>query len=80
MPKPAVSADSHVTEPPGTYVDRIDKAYKEKAPRMHFMEGVGDVFTLDGCSGLGNAEPIPNVVGWRGSRRQAPRCKVAPRR
>jgi predicted TIM-barrel fold metal-dependent hydrolase len=54
MPKPAVSADSHVTEPPGTYVDRIDKAYKEKAPRMHFMEGVGDVFTLDGIK-----TPIP---------------------
>lgn len=23
--KPPISADSHVTEPPGTYVDRIDR-------------------------------------------------------
>lgn len=25
MKKPIISADSHSTEPPGTYVDRIDR-------------------------------------------------------
>lgn len=54
MRKPIVSADSHITEPPGTYVDRIDKKYKSDAPRMQFMEGVGDVFMLSGIP-----HPIP---------------------
>ena len=30
-----ISADSHVTEPPGTYLDRIDPAYRDRAPRLH---------------------------------------------
>jgi predicted TIM-barrel fold metal-dependent hydrolase len=54
MRKPIVSADSHITEPPGTYVDRIDKKYKSEAPHMEFMEGVGDVFKLSGIP-----HPIP---------------------
>ena len=29
-----ISADSHVTEPPDTYVDRIDPAYRDRAPRL----------------------------------------------
>src|SRR5436853_5187709 len=32
---PCISADSHVTEPPGTYLDRIDPAYRDRAPRLH---------------------------------------------
>jgi uncharacterized protein len=32
--KPIISADSHITEPPGTYVDRIDRAFRHRAPRM----------------------------------------------
>ena len=29
MQKPIISADSHITEPPSTYVDRIDHKYKD---------------------------------------------------
>jgi len=32
MTKPIISADSHITEPPGTYVDRIDRKFKDRAP------------------------------------------------
>ncbi|HEX5096076.1 MAG TPA: amidohydrolase, partial [Acidimicrobiia bacterium] len=42
-----ISADSHVTEPPGTYVDRIDARFKDRAPRMHFDETLGDVMLID---------------------------------
>ena len=28
-----ISADSHITEPPNCYVDNIDPAWREKAPR-----------------------------------------------
>jgi predicted TIM-barrel fold metal-dependent hydrolase len=54
MTFPIISADSHVTEPPGTYVDRIDARWREKAPRLQFIENVGDVFWIDGLS-----RPVP---------------------
>ena len=54
MNKPIISADSHITEPPGTYVDRIDKKFKDRAPRMEHVEKLGDVFLIDGVR-----SPIP---------------------
>ena len=47
MTKPIISADSHIAEPPGTYIDRIDKKWRDRAPRMTRIEGVGDVFVID---------------------------------
>ena len=32
MAKPIISADSHITEPPKTYVDRIDPKSRDGAP------------------------------------------------
>lgn len=50
-----ISADSHITEPAGTYVDHIDPAYRDTAPRLvDGGEGVGDVFVVDGMS-----KPVP---------------------
>lgn len=48
MQKPIISADSHVTEPPGTYVDRIELAFKDRAPRMVRHDKLGDIFVVDG--------------------------------
>ena len=45
---PVISADSHVTEPPETYVDYIDKAFLDRAPRMVDQGADGDVFVIDG--------------------------------
>ena len=50
MSYPIISADSHVTEPPNTYSDFIDKAFRERAPRMEEVGEVGDVFVVDGMS------------------------------
>ncbi|MDX1649767.1 MAG: amidohydrolase, partial [Myxococcota bacterium] len=50
----AISADSHITEPPGTYVDHIDPKFRDRAPRMQHVEKVGDVFVIDGMS-----RPVP---------------------
>jgi uncharacterized protein len=47
-----ISADSHVTEPAGTYVDRIDPKYRDRAPRMHYDEKLGDVMLIDGGKSL----------------------------
>jgi predicted TIM-barrel fold metal-dependent hydrolase len=46
-----VSADSHVTEPPETYIDNIDPAFADRAPRMEDRgEQWGEVFIIDGLS------------------------------
>ncbi len=34
MAKPIISADSHITEAPGTYVDRIDRRFRDRAPHV----------------------------------------------
>jgi uncharacterized protein len=52
--KPIISADSHITEPPGTYVDRIDHAFRHRAPRMVHDATRGDLFVIDGLD-----KPIP---------------------
>src|SRR6266481_3915870 len=54
MLKPIISSDSHITEPPGTYVDRIDKKYKDTAPHMVNDEKKGDLFIINGLD-----QPIP---------------------
>ncbi|MHB8382882.1 MAG: amidohydrolase family protein [Candidatus Binataceae bacterium] len=46
MQKPIISADSHITEPPGTYVDRIDRKYKDTAPHVVRDDKMGDVFVV----------------------------------
>jgi predicted TIM-barrel fold metal-dependent hydrolase len=47
-----ISADSHVTEPPDTYVDRIDAAYRDRAPRLHHDRTLGDVMLIDNGQSL----------------------------
>ena len=54
MGKPIISADSHVTEPPNTYVDHIDPAFRDRAPYMTRDDQRGDVFVIPGLS-----KPIP---------------------
>ncbi len=54
MTLPIISADSHVTEPPNTYIDHIDRAWRDKAPRMERHPTMGDIFVVDGMS-----KPVP---------------------
>ena len=49
-----ISADSHITEAPGTYVDRIDPRFKDRAPRLVRNTERGDMFVIDGLD-----KPIP---------------------
>jgi uncharacterized protein len=52
---PVISADSHITEHPNTYVDFIDPAYRDRAPKMvDGGEKVGDLFVIDGMK-----SPVP---------------------
>jgi uncharacterized protein len=54
MLRPIISADSHVAEPPDTYVARIDKKFKDRAPIMVHDERRGDIFLIEGSK-----QPIP---------------------
>ena len=73
MAYPIISADSHVTEPPNTYSEFIDRAFRERAPRMEKIGDAGDMFVIDGMSrpvsiGLAAAAGRPpeeiRVKGW----------------
>jgi predicted TIM-barrel fold metal-dependent hydrolase len=48
MAKPIISADSHITEPPNTYIDRIDARYRDRAPRIVHDPKRGDLFVIEG--------------------------------
>ena len=47
MLKKPISADSHITEPPNTYIDFIDPKFRERAPKLVSLEA-GDAFVIDG--------------------------------
>jgi predicted TIM-barrel fold metal-dependent hydrolase len=47
-----ISADSHVTEPPDTYLDRIDPRFRDRAPRIHHDDTLGDVMLIDNGQSL----------------------------
>lgn len=48
MSYPIISADSHITEAPNTYIDYIDSKYAETAPRIVNRGDKGDFFVIDG--------------------------------
>jgi len=47
---PIISADSHITEAPNTYVDYIDPKFAEIAPRVVETGDKGDLYVIDGMS------------------------------
>src|SRR5207249_9923498 len=54
MTYPIISADSHVTEPPNAYLDNIDPKFRDRAPHSQHIEGMGDIFVIEGMK-----TPIP---------------------
>jgi predicted TIM-barrel fold metal-dependent hydrolase len=64
MSKPIISADSHITEPPGTYVERVDRRFRDRAPRLVHDAQRGDLFVIEGLP-----KPIPmGLVAAAGKR------------
>ncbi|MDH4147890.1 MAG: amidohydrolase, partial [Acidimicrobiia bacterium] len=49
-----ISADSHIVEPPGCYVDHIDARWRDVAPRVEKNAKGVDAYVIDGL-----ANPIP---------------------
>jgi len=56
MIKTPISADSHITEPPNCYIDYIDPAWRDRAPHIKTLPGVGDAFVIEG-------HPVPISLG-----------------
>ena len=54
MIRKPISANSHITEPPNCYLDYIDPAFRDRAPRIKALPGVGDAFVIEGM-----ATPVP---------------------
>jgi predicted TIM-barrel fold metal-dependent hydrolase len=54
MLKKPISADSHITEPPNCYSDFIDPKFRDRAPSMKRLPGIGDTFIIEGIS-----QPVP---------------------
>jgi predicted TIM-barrel fold metal-dependent hydrolase len=44
----AISADSHIVEPPNCYVDHIEPKFRDIAPRIVRTESRGDAFVMEG--------------------------------
>lgn len=63
--KPIISADSHVTEPPAVYRDRVPRRFRDRAPRLQRTDSGGDVIVIDGMD-----DPFPITLasgaGYRG--------------
>ena len=45
---PIISADSHITEAPNTYIDYIDPKYAAMAPHVVETEDRGDIYVIEG--------------------------------
>ena len=54
---PIVSADSHITEPPGCYLDNIEPAFHDRVPYLHHDDKAGDLFVIPGMSKAGAHGP-----------------------
>ena len=48
---PAISADSHIIEPPEAYARHIDPAFRDRVPRLVHDEVRGDSYVIDGLPG-----------------------------
>ena len=63
-----LSSDSHVFEPPDLWKTRIDKAFRDRAPRIERIDG-GDYTVVEAdqiLSGIGLISNAPRAV--RGAR------------
>src|SRR5258708_38666681 len=59
-----ISADNHVMEPPGTFVDRVPTPLKERVPRFMQARDGGEGWSWDGTPP--ESSPVPNTMGTGG--------------
>ncbi|RLA50329.1 MAG: amidohydrolase [Gammaproteobacteria bacterium] len=52
MRKPGISADSHIVEPPNTYIDFIEPKFRDRAPTVVEGPGGGSIFNIPGLDDI----------------------------
>jgi predicted TIM-barrel fold metal-dependent hydrolase len=57
-----ISADSHITEPHGTYIDRIDPKFRDRAPRIMDLPTMGCTMVVDPGSKFESKVPYTMVA------------------
>ena len=66
--KRLLSADSHIVEPPDLWLTRMDKKWRDKAPRIEALDESGDYIIIDGLHPPcmpGSARPRPRPRSTR---------------
>jgi len=76
LPARLISADSHVTDRRTAYIDRIDPAFRDRAPKVVRDADGGDVFVIDG---MASAVPL-GIVAAAGKGSARHQKKRVPRR
>jgi predicted TIM-barrel fold metal-dependent hydrolase len=74
IPAPILSSDSHVFEPPDLWQTRIDRAFRDRAPRMQRIDGADQIVVeadqvLSGIGLISNAGArfeAPETISGRG--------------
>jgi predicted TIM-barrel fold metal-dependent hydrolase len=66
-----ISADSHVTEPPGCYVDRVSSKFKDRAPKIVRRDNGFDAYCIEGLptfgvAGIASAGKDPAKITYEG--------------
>ena len=58
--KRLLSADSHIVEPADLWLTRMDKKWRDKAPRIEALDESGDYIVIDGL----RPRPFSIVITW----------------
>ena len=83
---PVLSSDSHVFEPPDLWTTRIEKRFRDRAPRMQRVDGVDEIVVeadqvLAGIGLISNAGArfeAPETISGRGRFEDVPRGGYDP--
>ncbi|MGH7390532.1 MAG: amidohydrolase family protein [Candidatus Rokuibacteriota bacterium] len=86
LPALILSSDSHVFEPPDLWASRIDKAFRDRAPRMRRIDGADQIIiekdqALSGIGLISNAGArfeAPETISGRGRFEDVPRGGYDP--
>ena len=66
-----LSSDSHIVEPADLWTTRMDKKWRDKAPRIEALDETGDYIVIDG-----QGKPLGSTQLLRSSPRR-PSCAIA---
>ena len=77
-----ISADSHVTEPPEVWTDRLDAEFRDRAPILAHLPGMGATIVIDPGTAAEQQVPFGRIAAagrvLQGRRRRLVVGRAAP--